>query len=299
MKHAAVLELAVSHRFHADGRCRELVFEPTAETRRLLDAHRHLVRSSPGRFVVITPLGAAQPLVPLPAGSSLRFDLRIASDDFALFTDLSALQRTPSPLFSNAQMAVGQTGELALTTRMVRDPKTGADVPAEQPPGVLAEAEIVLRDGDAIGRALPTAGFQITFQPRQRRWAFYCITDLAADGGVLNIVDVSGAADALSFGDASRTELTEHPDPSDPIGTQLVAHHPGLRCMRFVSDQAVACSDRARTALELRLDGERVSSPLPNPSLWSFTRRELAAPALPEELLFQIVEYRVQPFSHP
>lgn len=300
MKYATVLELSLEHGCYADQQCRGLAIEPTAETTRLLDAHRCLVRTTPSRFCVITSLGGAGPLLPLPASASLRLELRIASADFALLTDLSEIHRTPSPMFSNAHMAADQTGALALVTRTTRDPSTGAIVPARQPPGVMAEIEIVLHPGGTIGRALPAATFEITFQPRQWRWAYYCITDLAMGSGALSIVDASssGGAAALVFSDADRTELADHPDPTDPIAMQIAAGHPDLRCVRFLSAQAIACSDQPRASLELRLDGERVSSPLPNPSPRHFSRRELPAPASPEELLFQIIEYRVQPFPH-
>lgn len=297
MKYAPVVELQLEHVFYTDRHCPDLAIALDRDTERLLAAHSCLVRTRPAGLHVIAALeSGGQPLAPLPAGAALRFELRIADEDFALFTDLGALERTPSPCFRNA---AGPSGELALATRTVYDPRTGTNVPAKQAPGVLAEIEIALRPDDLIGRTLPAAEFQITFESRLWRWAYYCITDLTASGGELTIIDSSSTPDAILFSNSNRTKLDEHPDPSDAIAVQIAAAHPDLRCVRFLSDQSIACRELPRTSLELRLDGDRVWVPLPNPSVRSFMRRGLAPPAgALEEQLFQIIEYRVQPFSH-
>lgn len=302
MKHAALLELRLRHLFYTDSRCPDLAIDPSQGTARLLEKHRCLLRGGPGLARVVTPLDdAGRPFLPLPAGASLLFELRSTNGDLALFTDLSALLATPSPLFTNAGLAAGATGELELTSRTAADPETGEQVPVRQAPGALAEVEIVLHPGSSHGRALPAAAFQITLQPRRWHWAYYCLTDLAAGGGALTIADTSppGTAGAPSFGDASWTDH-EAPDLSDPIALQLAARNTGMRCVRFVSEQAITCREEPRTHLALQLDSDRVSSPLPNPSLRSFTRRELPAPAPgPQDMLFQIIEYRAQPFPNP
>jgi hypothetical protein len=293
MKYAAIIELQLKHLFYADERCPDLAIEPDVATARLLGGHRCLLRQCPGRLRVVTPIDATgHPVLPLPAGVSLIFELRVTNGDFALFTDLSDIGRTPSPTFIDAGIAGGTTGELQLVSRTARDPITGVETPASQSPGVLAEVRIVLS----------AAIFQVVFRPRLWRWAYYCVTDLAAAGGELSIVDASpsGAVGALSFSEANRTKLDETPDPFDPIAAQIAARNPGLRCVRFLSDQAVACREEPRAALELRLDGERVSSPLSNPSMRSFTRRPPLVPVPPpEDVLFHVIEYRAQPFSRP
>lgn len=302
MKYDALVDVRLAHPFHTDGGCPDVSIVPAGGTIRLLDRHGCLVWQSAGRLAVITPLDAAGlPLRPLEAGTSLLFELRLANDDFSLFTDLDALRETPSPLFTNAHMAPGAAGELSLTSRTTPAPDGGSPLPARQSPGVLAEIEIVLHPGGA-GSALPAPVFQVTFRPRQWRWAYYCVTDLAAGGGDLTIVDTSspGTPGALLFSDESRTSLDEHPDPSDPIAVQLTARHPGMRVVRFLSDEAVPCREQPRERLELRLDGERVASPLPNPSVRSFSRRRLPPPdARTQDQLYQIIEYRAQPFPNP
>ncbi len=309
MKYAALIELRINHPFYTDGRCPDLLIEPQGETARLFERHRCFLRSSPGLLRVVTPLDSIGfPLLPFRAGTSLFFDIRLANDDFALFTDLADIHATPSPLFTNAQFDAGVTGELQLISRTREDPETHEEVPVKQAPGVLAELEIFLSPGDEIGRSPPTATFQLTFRSRQWRWAYYCITDLAADGGELSIMDnsPSGTIETLSFSDANRTKLDEHPDPFDPIATQIALRNPKMRCVRFISDQTVVCREEPRKFLELRLDDNRVTSPLPNPAMRSFMRRELlsdpSSPTPPtqyEDLLFQIIEYRAQPFSNP
>lgn len=302
MKHATLLELRLRHLFYTDRRCPDLAIDPSENTAHLLRKHRCLLQAGPGLVRVITPLdGAGRPLLPLPAGASLCFALRPTNGDLSLFTDLSAIVSTPSPLFSNAGLAAFTNDELELTSRTTADPETGKQVPVRQTPGVLAEVEIILHSGSSLGRDLPAAVFQITLQPRSWRWAYYCLTDLSAGGGALTIADTSppGTADAPRFGDASWTDH-DSPDLSDPIAQQLTARHTRMRCVRFVSEQAIACREEPRISLALRLDGDRVSSPLPNPSVRSFTRRELPAPAPgPQDMLFQIIEYRAQPFPNP
>lgn len=297
MKHAVLLELRLRHLFYTDGRCPDLAITPAHGTARLLEKHRCLLRSSPGLVRVVTPLDDTEsPLLPLPAGASLFFELRITNGDFALFTDLSDVLGTRSPLFTNAP---GATGELDLTRRETVDPETGRRVPVPQAPGVLAEIEIFLHPGDGSGRTLPAAAFQVTFQPRAWRWAYYCVTHLQPGGGELKIEYAStsgaaGGAGAPSFGDRTWIDQ-ENPDTSDPVASRIVARRAGIRCVRFVSDQPVPCREEPR-ALELRLDTSCVSKLLPNPSVRSFTRRRLPPPTEePQDLLFHVIDYPAQP----
>jgi hypothetical protein len=278
VKHRAVLELRLTHGFYPDGRCPDLGIAATDETVALLQNHRCLLRPSADGVLIFMPFDdAGQPFLALPASATLRFQLTLQNDDFALFTDLAALGAQSAfgaPIFTS----VGSSGgALVLASSAVPNP-----------PGVLAGVDIHL-DGLALGGPVPAA-FRVAFQARRARWAYYCVTDLAPNGGDLHVVDAppAGTTDVVLFGDQNRTELGAEPDPADPIAVQLAGQYPTMRRVRFLSDQAVACSATPRKHLELRRGVERVASPLPNPSL----RHASTA-----DRLFQIIRYQTNPYQ--
>lgn len=265
MKYIVLLELGLTHPFYADRGCPDFAIEPSDESTALLRNHRCLLRPHATGLRVILPVdGARQPFLALPVDTPLRFHLTLQSDVFALFTDLTAIRSKPAPVFTSEGSS---EGELVLASR------------DKLPPGVFAGIELYL--GGLSLDAAPLS-FRVVFQARRARWAYYCVTDLAPNGGELRIVDAPppGATDLLLFG--------EDPDPDDPIARQIVGWYPGMRCIRFLSDQAVACSEVPRRHLELRRGDERIAGPLPNPPL----RNES-----PPDLLFQIIRCQTHPFQ--
>jgi hypothetical protein len=284
VKHAPILDLRVTHTFYTDGTCPDLAIEPSAETARLLRNHRCVLGSSPSGVRVQTALAPAtgQPFLPLPADAVLRFHLVLQNRGFDLFTDLGAVSALASPLFTNAAPSAGGPGELTLVA--------GA---TPLPPKVFAAVEIHL-DRWGSGGDVPT--FLVAFAARQWRWAYYCVTDLAPNGADLTIVDASpgGTTDVLLFSAANTTKLDEMPDPHDPIGVQLSGRYPTMRCLRMISDQAVACFEEPRKYLELRHGADRLSGHLPNPSVRRASR--INTPGQPQDLLFEILKYRANPF---
>src|SRR6185503_8152729 len=167
VKHAAILDLRVTHSFYADGRCPDLAIAASDDTARLLRNHRCVLGSSPSGIRIHTALDAVtdQAFLPLPPHAVLRFHLELQNADFGLFTDLAAVTALSSPLFTNAAPPAGDPGELTLVQ--------GASAP---PPGIFADVEIHL-DGWGFGGAAPA--FLVAFEARQWRWAYYCVTDLA------------------------------------------------------------------------------------------------------------------------
>src|SRR5262245_10546858 len=109
MKHAALLDLFLTHSFYTDRRCPDFAIEPSADTAQLLRNHRCELRVRPSGIRVLTALDAVsgKPLLPLPGDAILRFHLALQNDDFALFTDLDAVNALPLPLFTNAGLAAG------------------------------------------------------------------------------------------------------------------------------------------------------------------------------------------------
>jgi hypothetical protein len=283
VKHAAILELRVTHSFYTDGKCPDFAIEPSTETARLLRNHRCVLGSSPSGVRVQTALDTStgQPFLPLPPNAVLRFHLELQNGDFDRFTDLDAVSALASPLFTNAAPPAGDPGELTLVL--------GATA---RQPGVFAEVEIHL-DGWGFGSGVPA--FLVAFEARQWRWAYYCVTDLVPNGSDLTIVDSSpaGTTDMLVFSAANTTKLDEVLDPHDPIGGQLSGRYPTMRCLRMISDKAVACFEEPRKYLELRHGADRLSGPLPNPSVRRVSR--ISTPGQPQDILFQILKYRANP----
>lgn len=282
MTHGVLLELFLRHSFYSDVRCSDFTLEPSVETARLLRNHHCLVRPSPDGVRVLTALDKSTglPFLPLPSNAALRFQLVLRNDDFLFFTDLTGINAHSAPLFTNAGLGA-EVSELKLVSG-----GTALE------PGVFAGVELQL---EGLGPGV--ASFQITFQVKQLRWAYYCITDLAPNGDDIGIIDAapSGASDVVLFSDANRTQLDTNPDPSDPIAVQLAARYPGLRCIRMISDQPVACREAPRKNLELRRGHESLASSLPNPSVRSTSRMT----ALQQDVLFHIVKYRLNPFHNP
>ncbi|WP_437933064.1 hypothetical protein [Sorangium sp. So ce341] len=270
MKHVAIIEVLLKHAFYTDLWCPALSIAPSDATARLLRDHRCLVRSSSQGVRVLSPLDPmGQPFLPLPGDAALLFYIVVRGGDFAVVTDLTGVRGRSAPVFTDA--GAGTDGELRLAPADPARPRL--------PPGVFAAVEI------RPGTAPWPARFQVSFPARQARWAYYCVTDLAPGGGELAVVDASpaGAAGALRF---SAVTL----EPTDPVAAQIERRYPGMRCACFVSDQPVAARAEPRRSLELRLGPDRVAGPLPNPSMQS---------AAKEDLLFQIIMYRAQPFQTP
>lgn len=281
MKHAPIVELQLLHAYYADGRCGDLAIRASAATEQLLRSHRCLLQTSEGGARVLTQLDAAgQIFLPLPADSRLRFQIEIRNSDFLLFTDLTGISAQATPLFTNAGVAAESAGALRLTAGTPKRPRAP-----------FAEIEIVVAELAQRTGTPQLASFRASFAAKRARWAYYSVTDTATNPGELRIVDASpaGTPDVLSFGAANRTQLNEAPDPSDPIASQLLARYPTLRCVRHLSDQPVACRKEPRQHLELRLGDERLSGPLPNPSVRNASRGDV---------LFQIIKYKTQPFAN-
>jgi hypothetical protein len=76
----------------------------------------------------------------------------------------------------------------------------------------------------------------------------------------------------------------------------LSDQYPNMRRIRFVSDESIPCSERARKAIHLIMDGDRVGGVLPNPSTRNYSMVEVARDGelQKEDSLFQIVKFHTQ-----
>lgn len=283
MKHVSLIELSLRHAYYTDGRCADLLIVPSEETTQLLRNHRCVwgVTNDAVRIQVAVD-DAGSPFLPFSANTTLRFALQLLNREFALFTDLTGLSGSsaqPLPLYTNAGLSAEANGQLQLSSSLSGGPRSR---------DVLAAVDIILPT-IAAGSAWPSQSYHVKFAAKRTRWAYYCVTDLSSSAEELSIVDASpaGTTDLLVFSAANRTNLETDPDLMDPTGVQLRAQYPSMRCVRLISDDLVTCQQQPRKYLELRRGEERLVGPLPNPSLRNVAK---------EDLLFQIVKYRTQPF---
>ena len=120
--------------------------------------------------------------------------------------------------------------------------------------------------------------------------AYYIVTGLKREDGELRVLDHTRREAPLTFTAETLWSADKQPDPADPIAQQLAQQHPGARCVRLTSDQAVACQQQPGRILELSLDSERLVSPLPLPSVRSLAR---------EDLLYRVIKHSLRAFQTP
>jgi len=103
LKYRLLIELRLTHQYYRDGRCPDLLLEPTDATVCLLRNHRCILKSAPDTVRILTEVNETnEPVIPLSLGSTLAFHLRVGNPEFALFTDLAGLHDKSDPVFTNA-----------------------------------------------------------------------------------------------------------------------------------------------------------------------------------------------------
>lgn len=262
MRHEAIFGLTLRHAYWPDGRCRAFALTATPETDRLARNHRLLIRTRDDGARVIGPVEPGGELfLPLPPGAAFTFHLRLTDADFPRYT----VGADRGATFTNT----GDASDLA------PDP----DAP---PLGGAYAAAVIRYGGDAGYR-----DFTLEFTPRAARWAYYLVTDLTAAAGDFAVASPPGNGPApISFGAAR--DFDTDPHPADPVATRLAADHPGRRRLRFVSAEKVAPSRKPRR-VELRLDAERLTGPLPNPRLDAEETIPVAGGA--EPAIYDVITY--------
>jgi hypothetical protein len=288
MTYAPILEISIVHAYYEDGRCPSLTLVATPETEAKLRKHRCQIRVGLGSVIISAALGTdGAPLLPLSTGTDLRFTIEPTTNEHVFVTDDSITMTMTAPLFTNAALAQGATGNLELVSGATTTPKKI---------GVVADVEIIF-PGNAVGQAPALLTFTVPLEARRAYWAFYCLTDLANADTELHIVDEAPDGSVLLFRDEDRRLLNDAPDSSDPVGALLVQQSGTLSCVRFISSEPVACLEVPRRYLTLRLGTEKLSSPLPNPSLRRPSRIDLSTgngSTQTCEVLTHLIEYRNQ-----
>ena len=89
MKFLPLFRVQVRHDYYGDTACRDLNFEPTVQTQRLLERYRLLLKELPDGIEVWAATGAdaKTTLIALRRDEVFAFHLFARNPDFALFTD--------------------------------------------------------------------------------------------------------------------------------------------------------------------------------------------------------------------
>lgn len=283
MRHGPILEVRLQHEFYADGTCPDFAIAASAATEKLLRRHRCVATAFPGGLRILGGIDEhGQPLVPFAAKTTLRFLLRLRSSAFFLFTVLPQQWSLSGQLLrfrnygASGELLLDPQLELPFAAREALEPLEGRDI--------FACIDIDL-GADREADTPPTAMFKLQFQARQVRWVYYVITGLAPQDGELRIIESEPRKGEVALAFAALSGAEADLGPRDAIAEQLAQQHPNDRCVRMISDRAIACRQQPGKRLQLYLDNERVSGNLPLPSLHSLAR---------EDVLYRVVKYRSQ-----
>jgi hypothetical protein len=118
MKYLPLLNVYLTHTYYADRRCPDFRIEPTAETQKLLDNYRCVLKPLPNGIRVLAAVaddGAA--FIPLLRNMTFAFQLWLQNPDFTLFTDLTEIAETAAPVYTNDQVSAGAAVRLKLVSR--------------------------------------------------------------------------------------------------------------------------------------------------------------------------------------
>ena len=197
------------------------------------------------------------------------------------------------------------TRQLLLDTRHARPGESFTIRYPVQPSlerGVFANVDIhttgvLPRAGESVPEA--PRRFWIAFKAKQTKWAYYLVTDIIKpDAGTFRVIDGARAGAELHFSPANSTELGETTDPPDAVADDLARRYPSFRRVRFVSDETVPCREAARKNIALHLNGDRLYSALPNPSLHHYATLGFGDDENVErhDSLFEVVQHLTNKF---
>lgn len=277
VKYHRLCRVVLTDQFHSDGRCTDLRLVPTAACRRVLTSFRMVFKIDVDGGSISIAVGPDDaPLISLPQDLELTFNLRVENPDFFQVTVPLGAGELSSVVLTNAGLPA-DARTLAVT-----------DNSARQTGGVYGT--VVLTQLTDAWLADPPV-FRAEFRSRERWWVYYLVTDVGAHRGQLEVVDTG--LEPVVFGESGRRELNLEEDPQDRLAALLREQYPNHRRLRFISDSPVMSSEQARTHIELRLAGDLVAGPLPNPSLRNHSTIEVSGNSgtQREASLFQIIKH--------
>lgn len=255
MKFGVLCTLRIENRYYRDRRCPDFRVEPSPATARVLQRHRHLVRSLPDGLQLIAALdGSGAPLLPIEGADSLVFRLILANRDFLLFTQPPQMPGHGLPVFVPDEKATGaDRGVLRVSSDK-----------ASSEPGTGQYGEVHLSTSAV---QVPVAGrpreFRIQFEPKAYPWRLYfCSNRVLAPGAEFGVTSTDRN---LSFQKVS-------PAQDDGEVARLGRRYPGHRILCFESVSAVPCQEPPLPALQLSQGGHPIVAPVSTPSFRNFGR---------------------------
>jgi len=133
-------------------------------------------------------------------------------------------------------------------------------------PGAIAEVEVAISAALAAKAAAgKPASLRVVLAAAAAPWCYHLVTDLPNPLAEWKIAHAPADGPAADFGAAGSAEI-KAADPTDPFGSDLLARSAPLRVLRFVSDQAVPCTEKRARRMSLSAGDRQLFPALPNPS---------------------------------
>ena len=256
MKYAQLITIRLKHSYYDGELCPDFSVTTNAETVRLLNNHRCVIKPNAYGLSVYAPVENQQPLIPFVSPSKFSFDLNLQKDEFALYTDQTfelpnpegiQLQQAGKPLKVNSLDLVN-TNQPLLSIAIQRD-----------------------------FNQLNVTSAEIHFLAKPVSWIYYVVTD-------------SGNGEQLTIDDAAlkTTWQPQTPLASDGVYTQLQQQYADKSIIYFVSEQTLACQESCSKQLQLRQGNATVFEQLPVPS---YRNRVSIKELHPPDAIYQVVKY--------
>lgn len=152
MRFVPLFGARVRHDYYPNAVCRDLDFEPTAKTRRLIEGYRLRLQELPDGIAVWAATGADSKtaLIALPREEVFAFHLRVRDPDFALFTDLQELAGKTDPVYTNAALTAADGRTLELSDRKSWNTETWVVPAATAQVKFTLAGNPLASDGDAL-----------------------------------------------------------------------------------------------------------------------------------------------------
>lgn len=264
MNYSPLVVLKLKHSFYDRGECPDFSVTANAQTARLLNRHRCVVKRNAYGLTVYVPVENQQPLIPFADGSQLRFDLKTQNDDFALYTDKRLELSNPSGL-QIFQAGGGVSLDQGIST-----------TPNANEPLLSISMQ---RDFNQI-KATPETD-EIRFFAKPVLWFYYLVTD-QSNSDQFELVDAGQDTPKATW-------LRRGPLPDDNIYMQLVKHYPSMNIVCFVCGQTLDCRESCAKHLQLKLGEHAVFEQLPSPCYQNHFQTK--TDSKPTDAVYQIVKY--------
>lgn len=121
---------------------------------------------------------------------------------------------------------------------------------------------------------------EIVFSAKPVLWVYYLITD--QDGPDADFLVAAQNSEAITW---------KKMDGMDRISQKLAGQYPGMKQLRFTSEQLVPCREAGLQDIRLLLAGSTVIESLPNPSWRNYFQAKMEASGGNVDAIFQVVKY--------